>query len=73
MFVLIGYLIVVGSVLGGYLLAGGHMGALFQPRQGSDKPAAEAPPAPGDALTSVAQAMTDAMARATSAFEAAGS
>lgn len=31
MFVLIGYLIVVGSVLGGYLLAGGHMGALFQP------------------------------------------
>ncbi len=31
MFVLLGYLIVVGSVLGGYLLAGGHMGALFQP------------------------------------------
>ncbi|HMN63428.1 MAG TPA: flagellar motor stator protein MotA [Burkholderiaceae bacterium] len=31
MFVLIGYLIVIGSVLGGYLLAGGHMGALFQP------------------------------------------
>ena len=31
MFVLIGYLLVVGSVLGGYALAGGHMGALFQP------------------------------------------
>jgi chemotaxis protein MotA len=31
MFVLVGYLIVVGSVLGGYALAGGHMGALFQP------------------------------------------
>ncbi len=31
MFVLLGYLIVIGSVLGGYLLAGGHMGALFQP------------------------------------------
>ncbi len=31
MFVLLGYLIVVGSVLGGYLLAGGHMAALFQP------------------------------------------
>jgi chemotaxis protein MotA len=31
MLVLIGYLVVVGSVLGGYALAGGHMGALFQP------------------------------------------
>ena len=31
MLVLVGYLVVVGSVLGGYALAGGHMGALFQP------------------------------------------
>ncbi|HLT26628.1 MAG TPA: flagellar motor stator protein MotA [Zeimonas sp.] len=31
MLVLIGYLVVAGSVLGGYALAGGHMGALFQP------------------------------------------
>jgi chemotaxis protein MotA len=31
MLVLLGYLVVVGSVLGGYALAGGHMGALFQP------------------------------------------
>ena len=58
------------STLKGMNVSMGDMGALFQPRQGSDKPAAEAPPAPGDALTSVAQAMTDAMARATSAFVA---
>ncbi len=31
MLVLVGYLVVVGSVLGGFALAGGHMGALFQP------------------------------------------
>ncbi len=31
MLVLVGYLLVIGSVLGGYALAGGHMGALFQP------------------------------------------
>lgn len=31
MLVILGYLLVVGSVLGGYALAGGHMGALFQP------------------------------------------
>ena len=31
MFVIIGYLFVIGSVLGGYALAGGHMGALLQP------------------------------------------
>ncbi|MCD6682000.1 MAG: flagellar motor stator protein MotA [Burkholderiaceae bacterium] len=31
MLVLFGYLVVIGSVLGGYALAGGHMGALFQP------------------------------------------
>lgn len=31
MFVIIGYVVVVGSVLGGYALAGGHLGVLFQP------------------------------------------
>ncbi len=31
MLVFVGYLVVIGSVLGGYALAGGHMGALFQP------------------------------------------
>src|SRR5690606_41321188 len=31
MLVIVGSLVVVGSVLGGYALAGGHMGALFQP------------------------------------------
>lgn len=31
MLVLIGYAVVVGSVLGGFVLAGGHMGALYQP------------------------------------------
>ncbi len=31
MFVAIGYLVVCGSVFGGYALAGGHLGALWQP------------------------------------------
>ncbi|MCC7059950.1 MAG: flagellar motor stator protein MotA [Burkholderiaceae bacterium] len=31
MFVIIGYVVVVGSVLGGFALAGGHLGALLQP------------------------------------------
>lgn len=31
MLVIVGYLIVIGSVLGGYALAGGHLGALMQP------------------------------------------
>ena len=31
MFVIIGYLVIVASVLGGYAMAGGHLGALFQP------------------------------------------
>lgn len=31
MLVLFGYLVVIGSVLGGFVLAGGQMGALFQP------------------------------------------
>jgi len=30
-FVIVGYLIVCGSVFGGYAMAGGHLGALFQP------------------------------------------
>ncbi len=29
--VIIGYLVVIGSVLGGYAMAGGHLAALFQP------------------------------------------
>jgi chemotaxis protein MotA len=31
MLVLVGYVIVVGAVFGGYALAGGHLGAMFQP------------------------------------------
>ena len=31
MFVIIGYLVVIGSVLGGFALAGGHLASLFQP------------------------------------------
>lgn len=31
MFVIIGYLIILGCVLGGFLLAGGHLGVLMQP------------------------------------------
>jgi chemotaxis protein MotA len=31
MFVIIGYLMVIGAVLGGYMGAGGHAGVLFQP------------------------------------------
>ena len=31
MLVLVGYVVVVGSVFGGYTLAGGHLGAMFQP------------------------------------------
>lgn len=31
MLVIIGYLVVIGSVFGGFLLAGGHLTALFQP------------------------------------------
>jgi chemotaxis protein MotA len=31
MLVLIGYVVVVGSVFGGYSLAGGHLGAMYQP------------------------------------------
>jgi chemotaxis protein MotA len=31
MFVIIGYLVVLGSVFGGFVMAGGHVAALFQP------------------------------------------
>lgn len=31
MFVILGYLVVIGSVLGGYMLAGGHLHSLMQP------------------------------------------
>src|SRR5690606_24332511 len=31
MLILIGYAIVVGSIFGGYALAGGHLGAMYQP------------------------------------------
>ncbi|MGI9213548.1 MAG: flagellar motor stator protein MotA [Methylococcaceae bacterium] len=33
MFVIIGYVIVVGAVLGGFLMAGGHLGVLMQPNE----------------------------------------
>ena len=31
MFVIIGYIVVCGAVFGGYAIAGGHLGALWQP------------------------------------------
>ncbi len=31
MFLIVGYLVILGSVLGGFVLAGGHLAALFQP------------------------------------------
>src|SRR5690606_33977143 len=31
MFVIVGYLVVIGSVIGGFALAGGHLAALMQP------------------------------------------
>ncbi|MDR7342804.1 MAG: flagellar motor stator protein MotA [Pantoea sp.] len=33
MLVILGYLLVVGSVLGGYMMVGGHLGALYQPSE----------------------------------------
>ncbi|MCE1241848.1 flagellar motor stator protein MotA [Oryzomicrobium sp.] len=33
MFLIIGYVVVLGSVLGGFMLAGGHLGALVQPTE----------------------------------------
>ena len=31
MLVIVGYIVVLGSVFGGYALAGGHLGGLWQP------------------------------------------
>ncbi len=53
------------STLKGMNVSMGDMASLFQPKAGSD-----AAPKPGDALTGAAQAMTDAMVRATTAFTA---
>lgn len=33
MLIIIGYIVVLGSVLGGYALVGGHLGALYQPAE----------------------------------------
>ncbi|MCU5773339.1 flagellar motor stator protein MotA [Erwiniaceae bacterium BAC15a-03b] len=33
MLVILGYLLVTGSVLGGYMMVGGHLGALYQPSE----------------------------------------
>lgn len=33
MLVILGYVVVLGTVIGGYLLVGGHVGALFQPAE----------------------------------------
>jgi chemotaxis protein MotA len=33
MFVIIGYVLVIGSVIGGFLMAGGHLGVLVQPNE----------------------------------------
>ena len=33
MFIIIGYIIVTASILGGYAMVGGHMGALYQPSE----------------------------------------
>ena len=33
MLIVLGYLIVVGAVLGGYMMTGGHLGALYQPSE----------------------------------------
>ena len=33
MFVIIGYIIVVGAIVGGFLMAGGHVGVLIQPNE----------------------------------------
>ncbi|VEA76555.1 motility protein A [Salmonella enterica subsp. arizonae] len=31
MLILLGYLVVIGTVFGGYVMTGGHLGALYQP------------------------------------------
>ena len=57
------------STLKGMNVNMGDMAALFQPKTGSEA-AGAAGAKPGDAFAGVTQAMTDAMARATSAFAA---
>ena len=31
MLVIVGYMLVIGAVFGGYALSGGHLGAMYQP------------------------------------------
>lgn len=33
MLILLGYLVVIGTVFGGYVMTGGHLGALYQPAE----------------------------------------
>lgn len=33
MFVIVGYVVIIGSVLGGFIMAGGHVGSLIQPTE----------------------------------------
>ena len=33
MLIIVGYIVVLGSVLGGYMMVGGHLGALYQPSE----------------------------------------
>ena len=33
MLILLGYLVVLGTVFGGYMMTGGHLGALYQPAE----------------------------------------
>ncbi len=33
MLVILGYLVVLGTVFGGYMIVGGHLGALYQPAE----------------------------------------
>lgn len=59
------------STLKGMNVSMGDMASLFQPKAGSEaKAPAASLPNPADAFAGVTQAMTDAMARATSAFAA---
>ncbi len=65
MFVIIGYVIVVASVLGGYAMAGGHLAALFQPLElvmiGGAALGAFVVANPGKVLKSVMQALPSIM------------
>lgn len=33
MLVILGYIVIIGSILGGYLIVGGELGALYQPSE----------------------------------------